>query len=514
MSSSQDTIQVRLLDGTRRHVPRACLPAHVVDNAARRGLRSLSECKFVAGCPHGLQCCFVHQDQLPSAPAVAAAAPAAAPAVNAPAVAAPHVPPPAPAHRAPAAAPAPPTYATALAGPTSSCATDDASHVVLVRRVHQQRGSFDEVRLSSLVDNPASRFLVENSFSNPVGRECRGHAPHSRVTAETCSFVHFKAPAAASAAALSAPAAPAVSVAAPAVVVNVPPPSCSCCVCGEEVLAVATNNNSDDAAAKKTLLPHVSCRRGHNVCAECLVSYINRAWVHIPVAVGTVPVITCLQDGCDDVEPLTRIAVARACLLSCEDAAAGERALESYLTAQSNAREALLCAEAVEAMRREAATATSRVDMMVLARAVGRHAYMCRSCGYAPVMLSGCSDLMAHHGDVLRDGERAISNACPGCQRLSTTIDEGFMRWDGTVRTTEQERAEGLRIVSERRGRGRGFGGRGFGRGFGGRGMGRGAMPAAATPAPAAEAVPTPGRRPYRGARGGIFRGGRGRGQQ
>mmetsp|Transcript_18294 Transcript_18294/g.42714 ORF Transcript_18294/g.42714 Transcript_18294/m.42714 type:complete len:770 (+) Transcript_18294:85-2394(+) len=58
----------------------------------------------------------------------------------------------------------------------------------------------------------------------------------------------------------------------------------------------------------------------------------------------------------------------------------------------------------------------------------------CPRCNFGPVDFSGCSDLRAHHGEVLANGTR-VNNACPRCNWFSSSRDD-WPRWDLHVHTS------------------------------------------------------------------------------
>jgi len=60
------------------------------------------------------------------------------------------------------------------------------------------------------------------------------------------------------------------------------------------------------------------------------------------------------------------------------------------------------------------------------------NARMCPQCQHGPVLLEGCYDLMAHHGEA-RAGGRRISNACPQCGFLGREAGQ-WRPWDGEMR--------------------------------------------------------------------------------
>lgn len=68
-----------------------------------------------------------------------------------------------------------------------------------------------------------------------------------------------------------------------------------------------------------------------------------------------------------------------------------------------------------------------RLNLIVLSKCLHLempNGKMCRNCKFGPVVLQGCSDLLAHNG------ESGISNSCPQCGWLGSSWDD-WLEWDG-----------------------------------------------------------------------------------
>ena len=92
---------------------------------------------------------------------------------------------------------------------------------------------------------------------------------------------------------------------------------------------------------------------------------------------------------------------------------------------QSQLAEGLAEAAVVQAEREEASTAE-------FSRRQYPNAAMCPRCRHGPVLMEGCFDLRAHHGDVRAGGGR-ISNACPQCGFLAHDRNQ-WLPWVGELR--------------------------------------------------------------------------------
>jgi hypothetical protein len=57
---------------------------------------------------------------------------------------------------------------------------------------------------------------------------------------------------------------------------------------------------------------------------------------------------------------------------------------------------------------------------------------MCPRCKYGPVENLNCSDLSAHHCQVMRAGAVAVNNSCPRCQYFSSDWSS-WTDWDGRL---------------------------------------------------------------------------------
>ncbi len=69
---------------------------------------------------------------------------------------------------------------------------------------------------------------------------------------------------------------------------------------------------------------------------------------------------------------------------------------------------------------------------------------MCSVCKWGPILLSGCSNLISHHGEtskrMLKEANKpkrevtgVVDNSCPGCGHLHASTSE-MLSWDGIVR--------------------------------------------------------------------------------
>eukprot|EP00961_Rhodomonas_salina_P299111 3938656-Rhodomonas_salina.1 len=65
-------------------------------------------------------------------------------------------------------------------------------------------------------------------------------------------------------------------------------------------------------------------------------------------------------------------------------------------------------------------------------RSVYPDALQCPRCGHGPVIVDGCSDLRAHHGQRAQGGG-TFSNACHACGFFSNERAQ-WMHWDGRLR--------------------------------------------------------------------------------
>lgn len=55
-------------------------------------------------------------------------------------------------------------------------------------------------------------------------------------------------------------------------------------------------------------------------------------------------------------------------------------------------------------------------------------AFQCSVCGFGPITIADCDDLLAHHGQ--REGKDKIDNSCPNCKTLHK-YSEYLNKWDG-----------------------------------------------------------------------------------
>ena len=111
-----------------------------------------------------------------------------------------------------------------------------------------------------------------------------------------------------------------------------------------------------------------------------------------------------------------------------------EEVFETYLSGRTLLKAARQFGAAIEGAARQVsqggmdtdrpAAPTRDVLMGELLKASFSNARQCSRCFFGPVELSGCDDLIAHHG------ESGGSNACPRCGWLAASWSE-WMPWDG-----------------------------------------------------------------------------------
>ncbi len=79
-----------------------------------------------------------------------------------------------------------------------------------------------------------------------------------------------------------------------------------------------------------------------------------------------------------------------------------------------------------------AAKKIERTSLVETLRLTLRSPKMCPRCKYGPVENLNCSDLSAHHGQVMSAGAVAVNNSCPRCQYFSSNWSS-WTDWDGRL---------------------------------------------------------------------------------
>lgn len=182
----------------------------------------------------------------------------------------------------------------------------------------------------------------------------------------------------------------------------------------------------------------LKCSRGHEICSECLqgqVRYLaglpeEQMRERIYVNSGEFSCPSCQENNIDG--GFTLFEIAR------------EVDAETFTIAQGAYEKVLRSKHRVEVLQDTIDTAAVEAAQMIEANP---GALMCLRCHYGPVLLNGCTDLMAHHNDQGR------SNACPRCGWFTNNAQD-WLPWDGKLASQGQTIARGKRKRRRKRGRG------------------------------------------------------------
>lgn len=209
------------------------------------------------------------------------------------------------------------------------------------------------------------------------------------------------------------------------------------------------------------------CCEGHRMCRECFSQYVLVTWADkVPLLIDEalrpaeeeeegssaaaaaapplrprrrLPEVGCPFPGCT--QPPLRDSVV--------GYYANEDAFEKYLEVRQSARDAQMVAE-THARFASIVTAEQQrqLDTQFLREQLVRvfpNALMCPQCLCGPIVIQGCDDLAAHHGQEMSGGV-TIQNRCPNCGFFALRRSE-WLVWDGSApltaqTTTAEERLE------------------------------------------------------------------------
>ena len=183
---------------------------------------------------------------------------------------------------------------------------------------------------------------------------------------------------------------------------------------------------------------YIQCGVGHRVCDDCLSQYIMITWAAQHQEAGVIPDLRCFFERCGG-PPFRATEIARHC---------SEEAFQVYLDVVQSAKDAQVYADSQrllhEAMQRATSTNDSNDTNNTVEADAGtallqrqmrnqfRDGRMCPKCNFGPVLLYGCEDLAAHHGELVGRTTR-VDNRCPICGFFSPTVS-GWLQWDGVIR--------------------------------------------------------------------------------
>ena len=173
------------------------------------------------------------------------------------------------------------------------------------------------------------------------------------------------------------------------------------------------------------------CSHGHHVCSDC-ASGLVEASVSTLAAVNDLETLAAAAD--DDAEyrgrircPCAKVSAGGCTAPYYSDAAickvVNETTFEGYLGARAllpiakSTREAFEEAQSALKPEDEDDSAASSRGRVLLGKQLKHQmpdARMCKQCNFGPVDHMKCSDLAAHHGQVLEDGS-VIDNSCRRC---------------------------------------------------------------------------------------------------
>ena len=190
------------------------------------------------------------------------------------------------------------------------------------------------------------------------------------------------------------------------------------------------------------------CAHGHHVCSDC-ASGLVEASVSTLAAVNDLETLAAAAD--DDAEyrgrircPCAKVSAGGCTAPYYSDAAickvVNETTFEGYLGARAllpiakSTREAFEEAQSALKPEEEDDSAASSRGRVLLGKQLKHQmpdARMCKQCNFGPVDHMKCSDLAAHHGQVLEDGS-VIDNSCRRCGWFSAEHAD-WPLWDGKI---------------------------------------------------------------------------------
>lgn len=185
-------------------------------------------------------------------------------------------------------------------------------------------------------------------------------------------------------------------------------PISTCQICQEET-------NSKDG---------IECSNHHFTCDECFSGYVEQTWGDAQHEPGKVPDLVCADGCCSFV--FTDVMVAKHTT---------DSACAVYLTVRQQARDGITMGMAQAKLENILkAKGQQAINTELLAEQLKNQfpqALMCPKCKHGPVDFSHCSDLNAHHGQII-NGAR-IDNSCKNCHFFSAQRSD-WLPWDGRLR--------------------------------------------------------------------------------
>jgi hypothetical protein len=236
-----------------------------------------------------------------------------------------------------------------------------------------------------------------------------------------------------------------------------PPASNDCNVCFDDL------SSSSSAAGQNQFL---ECKLGHRTCADCMTRYLLEVYGRQSITPGEIPQVYCLTKNCRFAATIATTTPTAAQSSSSSSTLplhlippfkAGEiarcvdpDAFDVYLRLYARAVEARALSEVSMRLREivnmdpaQAMAAARKLETMTIAKALKdtSGAFMCSVCKFGPILLSGCSNLISHHGQTSvridkktkKEIKGTVDNGCPGCGHLHKSTTE-MSSWDGIVR--------------------------------------------------------------------------------
>ena len=170
-------------------------------------------------------------------------------------------------------------------------------------------------------------------------------------------------------------------------------------------------------------MPHLCCTEGHAICNRCLDG-------HLLTEAEKLKNTDYLVEKADTAERegnlATKHKLAGACICpfpSCNDT----QPIPIDVLCKHASREAFSAhIEGTTLLPIKREVQKTMKEGNILSQMLP-NARMCGCCNYGPVELQRCNDLLAHHGELRRDGSR-VSNSCPQCGWLAESFSD-WPRW-------------------------------------------------------------------------------------
>eukprot|EP01004_Peranema_trichophorum_P004760 NODE_365_length_2867_cov_12.510933_g310_i0.p1 GENE.NODE_365_length_2867_cov_12.510933_g310_i0~~NODE_365_length_2867_cov_12.510933_g310_i0.p1 ORF type:complete len:355 (+),score=82.61 NODE_365_length_2867_cov_12.510933_g310_i0:1731-2795(+) len=185
----------------------------------------------------------------------------------------------------------------------------------------------------------------------------------------------------------------------------------------------------------------ISCPSGHFTCDECFSGYVEITWCTSQLEPGVIPDLICTDPNCGFVYSDVNVAKHTT-----------ESACAAYLETRQRARDGItmgIAQSKVESILKKANASDDDDDddsddlddefneiLVEQLKLQFPNALMCPNCRHGPVDFSHCSDLGAHHGQILPNGAR-IDNSCRNCGFFTRNRSE-WLQWDGKLSPFKQ----------------------------------------------------------------------------